>query len=180
MSDHRIAVRYAKPIFELAQEQKALDKVKSDMENFVMLCEQSRDFSLMLKSPIIPHLRKAEILKLIFAGKTHQLTMMAFEIITRKNRESLLHEIAKEFVTIYNKQMGYQEATVTTTFALDTSFRKSFEQIVKTVSGGNAILKEVVKPEIIGGFVLRMGDKQIDASVSTSLKEMKLKFNKKQ
>jgi len=59
MSTARIAIRYATPLLDLASEQGIEDKVKSDMDGFLSLCEKNRDFLLMLKSPVIPHLRKA-------------------------------------------------------------------------------------------------------------------------
>jgi len=178
MSAGRIAHRYAKPLLELAEEHKVLDQVKEDMEGFVSLCEENRDFLLMLRSPIIPHLKKAEILKSVFDGKANKLTMSAFDIITRKNRENLLAEISEEFVRLYNVKMGYQEATVTTTFPIDDGMRSSFENIVKSVTGNKAVINEEVDASIIGGYILRMGDKQLDESISSHLKEIKLKFTK--
>lgn len=178
MSNSRIAHRYAKPLLELAEEQKVLETVKEDMAGFVKLCEENREFLLMLRSPIIPHLRKGEILKKIFDGRSSKLTMSAFDIITRKNRENLLPEIAEQFVTEYNIKMGYQDATVTTTFPIDAKLRKSFEGIVEEVTGSKAVLSEEVDKSLIGGFVLRMGDKQLDRSISSDLKEIKLKFKK--
>ena len=179
MSVSRIANRYAKPLLELAEEQKVLEQVKEDMDGFSSLCQENRDFLLMLRSPIIPHLKKAEILKSIFEGKANKLTMSAFDIITRKNRENLLAEISSEFVRLYNEKMGYQEATVTTTFPIDDSLRSSFQKIVKDVTGNEAVLNEEVDNSILGGYILKMGDKQLDESVSSHLKEIKLKFTKK-
>ena len=178
MSVGRIAHRYAKPLLELAEEHKVLDQVKEDMEGFVSLCEENRDFLLMLRSPIIPHLKKAEILKSVFDGKANKLTMSAFDIITRKNRESLLAEISSAFVSLYNEKMGYQEATLTTTFPIDDQLRNSFQTIVKEVTGGTAVLNEEVDKSILGGYILKMGDKQLDESISSHLKEIKLKFTK--
>ena len=178
MSTHRIAVRYAKPLLELAVEQNVLEAVKSDMAGFVNLCETNRDFLVMLKSPVIPHLKKAEILKRIFEGKAHKLTLSVFDIIARKNRESLLEDIAKEFVTQYNTKMGLVNAVVTTTFPIDDKMRTSFKKIVKDVTGGEAILKEEINKDIIGGFILKMEDRQLNESVSANLEEIKLKFNR--
>ena len=179
MSNERIAHRYAKPLFELAEEQKVLDKVKKDMDDFSALCDENRDFLLMLRSPIIPHLRKAEILSKVFKGKSNKLTLAAFDIITRKNRENLLPEIAKEFILEYNIKMGYQNAVVTTTYAIDAKTKKAFEKLVTDITGNKPVLTEEVDSNIIGGFVLKMGDKQLDRSISSDLKEIKLKFNKK-
>ena len=75
--------------------------------------------------------------------------------------------------------MGYQEATVTTTFPLDDSLRSSFEKIIHDVTGSKAELHEEIDESILGGYILKMGDKQLDESVSSHLKEIKLKFTKK-
>lgn len=179
MSSRRIALRYARPLLDLAEEQKALEPVKADMQNFAELCSENRDFLLMLRSPIIPHLRKAEILKQIFSGKVHDLTISVIEIIARKNREALLPEIADEFVTLYNERMGLQEAVVTTTFPIDDTLRGSFKDVVKNVTGKEALLDENVNEDILGGYVLRMGDQQLDESIVSHLKEIRLKFNQK-
>ncbi len=178
MSNHRIASRYAKPLLELAVEKKALEAVKNDMSGFVALCGANRDFLNMLRSPVIPHLKKGAILKKIYDGNAHKLTLAVFDIITRKNRENLLPEIAEEFLAQYNVKMGLLHSTVTTTFPIDDKLRKEFKKIVKEVTGSEAILREEINEEIIGGFILKMGDRQLDESVSSSLEEIKVKFNK--
>lgn len=178
MSVTRIAARYAKPLLELAQEKNVLEQVKDDLTNFTELCKSNRDFMLMLKSPIIPHIKKAAILKAIFGKKVNEITARFFELVTKKNRESLLPEIAREFVVLYNIKMGLQVATVTTTVALDKEMRKSFEKLVTDISGRKPILKEKINPDLVGGYVLQLGDKQIDESISGQLKDLRLKFQK--
>lgn len=179
MSAGRIAVRYATPILELAEEKNVLDKVKADMESFVSVCEENRDFSLMLKSPIIPHQRKAVILKKIFSGKVDELTLQAFDIITRKSRENLLEAIAEEFLHLYNIKKGLAEVSVTTSIELDKEMKAAFEKLSKEITGKEPLLEEKVDPEIIGGYILKVGDRQLDESVIGQLKELKLKFSKK-
>lgn len=176
MSLSRIAARYAKPILELAQERKQLDKVKADMENFVSLCKESRDLSLMLESPIIPDLRKAEILRSIFSGKVTDLTLQAFDIVTRKNRGNLLRSIAEEFLFQYNGMKGLQEVSVRSSIKLTKDQLKEFEKIAKDLTGRQPIITEYVDTELIGGYVLQVGDKQIDQSISGQLKNIKLKL----
>ena len=179
MSDGRIAARYAKPLLELAEEKKVLDEVKDDMDSFVSICNESRDFSLMLKSPIIPHFKKADILKKAFSGKYNDLTVQAFDLITRKNRENILESIAIEFVHLYNAKKGIAEVGVTTTFKLDAGMKKSFEKLAKEITGKEPVLTEEINPEILGGYILKLGDKQIDDSVRGQLNELKLKFSNK-
>lgn len=178
MSITRIAVRYAKPLLELAEEKSSLEEVKADMLAFTDLCNANRDFVLMLKSPIIPHLKKAQILKSIFEGKVSALTATFFDIVARKTREQYLPEIAKEFMVLYNDKMGLQVATVTTPIALDSKERQTFEKLVSDISGKKPLLTEKVDPELIGGYLLNLGDRQIDESISGHLKDLKLKFQK--
>jgi len=179
MSDGRIAARYAKPLLELAEEKSVQDKVKDDMESFVSICRESRDFSMMLKSPIIPHFKKADILKKTFVGRYNDLTVQAFDLITRKNRENVLESIAREFVHLYNAKKGIAEVAVTTTFKLDAGMKKAFEKLAKDITGKDPILSEEVNPDILGGFILKLGDKQIDDSVRGQLNDLKLKFSNK-
>lgn len=178
MSISRIAVRYSRPLLVLAEEQKVLEAVKADMDNFNELCKSNRDFVLMLKSPIISHLKKAQILKTIFGSKVNELTMRFLELVARKNREKYLPEIAEEFIALYNAKLGYQEALVSTPITLDAEMRKSFEKMVSELTGKKPLLKEKVNLDLIGGFVLKLANQQIDESISGQLNDLKLKFKK--
>ena len=179
MSGGRLAARYAKPILELAEEKKVLDHVKSDMDSFASICKENRDFSLMLKSPIIPHKKKAEILKEAFGGKYNELTIQAFDLMTRKNREDVLESVANEFISLYNKKKGISHVSVTTTFPLDGGMKKSFEKLAEDITGHNPVIEEKVDEDILGGFIMKFEDKQIDDSVRGRLNELKLKFSNK-
>lgn len=178
MSISRIAVRYATPLLELAEERKVTEAVKEDMVSFDTLCESSHDFVLMLKSPIIQHLKKAEILKKVFDGKVNELTASFLDVVAKKNRAKYLPEIAKEFIALYNKKMGYQEAKVTTAVALDADLKTAFEKLVADISGKKPLLSEHVNPELVGGYTLQLGDQQLDESIRGQLKDLQLKFQK--
>jgi F-type H+-transporting ATPase subunit delta len=132
----------------------------------------------MLKSPIIPHEKKRVILVKLLKGKVHELTMSIVDILTRKNREPLLPEIAREFHNAYNEFKGVGRAQVTTSVPMDSSTRKKIEDIVKKLSSRATIeMDEKVDKDLIGGFVLNVGDKQIDASIKSRLKALRLKFS---
>tara|TARA_B110000503_G_scaffold104676_1_gene156128 strand:- start:41876 stop:42418 length:543 start_codon:yes stop_codon:yes gene_type:complete len=176
MSESRIAKRYARPLLDLAEEQQAVETVKSDMEQFLLICK-GRDFLNMLKSPVIPHLKKGEILKKIFEGKLSTLTMAMFGLIVRKNREKILPGIAAEFINAYNEKMGFQRAHVTTAVSLDTPLKESLERMVMEISGKKPLLADKVDEGIIGGYILTMDDRQIDQSVKGALNKLKLKFD---
>jgi F-type H+-transporting ATPase subunit delta len=178
MADQRVASRYVKSLLGLAVEQNALDAVHQDMQMFDALCDGNRSFLIMLRSPIIKHERKREILEKIFRGKVHPLTYAILDIITRKNREPLLPAIANDFHRAYNEYKGIGFASVISAVPLDQDLRTQIEAIAKKLSAlSKTELAEKVDPDIIGGFVLNVGDKQIDASVSSKLKALKLKFS---
>jgi F-type H+-transporting ATPase subunit delta len=100
------------------------------------------------------------------------------DILTRKNREPLLPEIAREFHNAYNEYKGIGKANVTTPVAMDAATRKKIEELVKKLSAKDAIeLDEKVDADLIGGFVLNVGDRQIDASIRSKLKALKVKFS---
>ncbi|MCE7996535.1 MAG: ATP synthase F1 subunit delta [Roseivirga sp.] len=177
MSEHRIASRYAKSLLGLADEKGMLEEVNKDMLMFSQLAEENYEFVLMLKSPVVTHDKKLAILNKVFTGKVNDLTLAIFEILTRKQREAYLPGIATEFHHQYNVRKGVEEATVTTTFKLDAKLRKEFEGIVTQISGKKVELTELVNEDLLGGFVLKIGDRQIDDSISSRLSALKLKFS---
>lgn len=175
----RVVSRYIKSLLDLAVEQGALEQVHMDMQLFSRVCDENRAFRLMLHNPIIKHDKKRDILEKLFKGKVHALTMAILDIITRKNREPLLPEIAREFHNAYNVYKGIGKASVTTAISLDAATRKQFEQIVRGILDKKEVeLEERVDADMIGGFILNAGDKQIDASVKNKLKALKMELSK--
>ena len=178
MVDSRAASRYVKSLLSLAVEKNALEAVHGDMLMFSKLVDENRAFELLLRNPIIKHEKKRDILNKVFSGRVHPLTMSIFEILTRKNREPLLPAIAKEFHSAYNIHKGIGKATITTAVPLDDQLRAEFEGITKKLSEKDKVeLIEKVDKEMIGGFVLNVGDRQIDASIKNKLKALKVKFS---
>jgi F-type H+-transporting ATPase subunit delta len=173
MRSHRAATRYAKSILELAQEQKVLDEVYDDMKLFTAVVEQNRVFSVMLKNPIINHDKKRNVLHALFDNRMNKLSLLAFDLITKKNRESILAEVSIELQAQYNALKGLQVADITSTIKLDDDLRKKFNELVEEVSGKKASLNEIIDESIVGGFILNVGDKRLDQSIKTQLHNIK-------
>lgn len=176
MSDIRVASRYAKSLLELSVEKGLLEDIHKDMRLFSRTVKESREFELLMKNPVVTPSKKLSIIKRIFEGKVNNLTIQFFEIITRKSRESFLPLIASEFQNQYNAHKGIQRAEVTTTFPLTDSLRQEFLTIIRRATGKEIELKEKVDPSILGGFILKIGDRQIDDSLSSKLKELRYKM----
>lgn len=169
MGVHRAAVRYAKSLIELSQEQKVLEKVIEDMKLFNKVVEDNRELAVVLKNPIIPADKKKAIIKSLFEKRVQIITLKAFDLIIAKGRESILDEIAVQFINEYNVIKGIVEATVSTPYKLDEKQRNEIIKIVEETTGKKAELRETVDEKLIGGFLLKIGDKQVDESVKTKL-----------
>ena len=177
MSESRIAKRYATPLLELAEKKKSADIVKSDMEQFLAICQGNTAFLNMLNSPIIPHLKKGEILVKIFQDNFSKISLALFRLVVVKNRENLLSQIAREYINAFNESQGFQLAHVTTAVALTSELRTSVEELVKKISGKKPLLKARVEKNIVGGYILTMDDSQIDQSVKGALNKLKVIFD---
>lgn len=177
MSDIRVASRYAKSLIDLAEEKGTLEEVRQDMQLFSKIANDTRDFRLLLKNPIVKSDKKLAILKAIFGGKVSDLTSKFFQIITQKNRESILESVASEFEAQYNLRKGIQIASVATAVPLTDDLRNEFSRMVAAKTGKTIQLEEKVDPSLIGGFVLTIGDTQIDDSIKSSLQRLRNKFN---
>lgn len=177
MSVIRVASRYAKSLLELSVEKGQLEAVYQDMERLKDLAASNRDFKVMLQSPVISSEDKLKVLSALFPENSSPVTTAFFNILTQKGRETVLLDIAKEFHKQYNTHKGIQEAEVVTTFPIDDELRQSFVQMVKEISGKEKVeLRERLDEDLIGGFVLTVGDRQIDESLSSKLNQLKLKF----
>ena len=173
----RVASRYVKSLLGLAVERGVLEEVHQDMMLFSKTCKENRAFVAMLRSPVIRHENKKEILRKLFSGKVNKMTMAIFEIITRKNREPILPAIANEFHNAYNEHKGIGKADVITSVAMEKDLMEIIEGIARKLSGKAKMEMHVkVDPELIGGFVLNVGDRQIDASLKSQMKTLELKF----
>ncbi len=178
MSESRASSRYAKALMELSLEQGVLEEVHNDMQMFAQVVAENRALELMLQSPVVPHVRKFAVLSQIFENRVHPISFTIIRIITSKNREELLPDIAREFHRQYNLHKQIQVAEITTTIPLIDSERQEFLRVANQISNKQIELTEKVEPALIGGFVLQIGDTQIDQSVRTKLQRLKYQFVK--
>lgn len=174
MSESTVALRYAKSLIDLAQEQNVVDTVYQDMLFFKKTAEENRGLMLALKSPVVRHDKKLAILEGVFKTRVSPTSYTIFTIITKKNREAIMFSIAEEFVKLYDEKKGIVKAIITSSMPLTAPLRKEFMSIVAEATGKTVELEERVDEKLIGGYVLRVGDRQIDSSIRTRLNDLKL------
>lgn len=178
MSVIRIASRYAKSLIDLSLDQNKLERVLEDIQGFQKATKQ-RDFSLLLKSPIVNPDKKKSIIKAIFEGKFDDLTMAFINIIINKGREAYLADIANEFVAQYKKIKHISTVRVTSAAPLSEETLEAIKKQLKSSSATeeNIELETAVNPDLIGGFVIEFDDKLYDASVAHKLDQLKKEFS---
>ena len=178
MKQSRATIRYAKALLQLSIEQKSLESSYSDMTLLDSICSESKELSLLLKSPIVKTDQKLKIFDQIFDQKLNKLAKGFIRIIISKKRESLLEEIAKSFINLYKKHNRIETATITTAASISEELKQRVVEYIKAQTNSHVELTEVVDKNIIGGAIIRMGDKQLDASISTEIDELRQTFNK--
>lgn len=172
-----MASRYVKSLLGLAEQQGVVEAVHKDMQLFSQVCKENRNFVSVLRSPIIRHENKRSILKKLFAERVSPLTMAFINLLTGKNREPVLPEIALEFHNAYNVYKGIGKAYLTTTVPADKELLEIMVGLSKQLSNKQTVeMQTSVDSNLVGGFILNVGDRQIDASVRSKLRKLSLKF----
>lgn len=173
MSDRSVASRYAKSILDLAIETNALEPVHQDMLDFISTCKSSPALQGLLRNPITPLDKKLSILKALFGEKFNKLTIGFFEIMIRKERSEIILPAAVEFINQYNSKNKIVIAEITTAVEISAELEAQLLAKVSQLAEGEIQVHKIVDPEIIGGFILRVEDKQIDTSFRTKLASLK-------
>jgi F-type H+-transporting ATPase subunit delta len=177
MIETKVAKRYAKSLIDLSNEKGVMDAVNNDMKLFSSVCAENRDLALVLSNPIINGDKKLITLKQIFSQKMNTLTMSFFEIVIRKGREKYLVQIAKEFTDQYKLLKKIVTAEIVSAVGLDDKLRRKIYDMIRNDSNSEVELVEKVNSKLIGGFVLRIGDRQYDASISSEIRKLAQAFS---
>ena len=173
MSEIRVAARYAKSLLDLAVERKELDAVHTDMLLFSAYCDQCVDLVKMFRNPVVKGDRKLAVVNSIFTGKISPLSLLFLQTVIKKSREMYIMHIAAEFHNAYNAHMNIANATVTTAVAIDEKLKQEIRQTIEQQSGKKVDLRTEIKPDIIGGVVVRMEDRLFDGSIVRKLADIK-------
>ena len=173
----RLSGRYAKSLIDLAEERGQLEIVYKDMLFLQSICKSNRDFVSLLKSPVIKADKKIHILEAITKGRIGDLTGLFNKLLVSKGRESDLPEIVNAFIDMYNRIKGIHKVKLTTAEVVSEELKNSIISKIKSTTPIEHIeLESVVKPELVGGFVLEFDNNLVDASILRDLKDIKKQF----
>jgi F-type H+-transporting ATPase subunit delta len=177
MNELKIANRYARALFDLSLELNNLEKVRKDIDLIHSVCQASKDFTLMLRSPVIRADKKILVINEIFKSKIEEVSLNFLLIITRNKREILIPEIVIQFVEIYKVHHKIITVGITTAVQLDEGIKSKILTLLEKRANAKIELNEKVDDELIGGFVLSYEDKQYDASILRQIKNLRREFD---
>ena len=168
--------RYAKALYELADEKKLISKIVKDFEDLKALLETNVEFLSLVTSPAISkNNKKASFSKILKKAKANSLTTQFCGTLADNGRLNLIMEIIDVFISKVLINNGELEAEVTSSIALDKSQRQEVEKSISEVVGGKKIsLLMNVDETLIGGLIVKIGSKMIDSSIKTKLNRLEI------
>ncbi|NRB59520.1 MAG: ATP synthase F1 subunit delta [Winogradskyella sp.] len=176
MAGTRAAIRYAKAVLDLAQEQKVAEAVNADMKAIANTISENEDLDLMLQSSVIKSELKKDTLLKVFT-KLNSTTTGLLDVLISNKRIDIIGAVANKYQELYDKAQGIVEATVTTAVPLTKEIETKALAKVKELTGSDkVVIANTVNEDIIGGFILRVGDKEYNASIANQLNKLKREF----
>lgn len=178
MKNILLARRYAKALFDLAVEDGVIDQVNDDMKLIADVLAENKALRRMLVSPVIPPARKKAVVRKIFEAKIDKRSLAFIDIIIRKGREAQIHEIAIQFYESYLDYKNIAIVEVTTATEIDKELRLKMVKLMESKTTKTIQMAEIINPDIIGGFKLKLNDYQYDASIKQIFIKLHKEFDK--
>ena len=172
MSEYRAAYRYARALMDLAVERNKVQEVQEDMHTILGTIRENDSLRDVLHSPILTTQDKKDVLKALFQ-KAAPLTMQLFNLLATNKRMAILEEIAAQYIQLFEQMQGQDIARVTTAVPLSKSLENKILKQLQSITGREVIIENEIDPDLIGGFILRLGDLEYNASIQNKLGNLK-------
>ncbi len=176
MKGTRAAIRYAKAILDLAKDQNSAPAVNDDMKLIINAIADNKELKSLLNSPVVKAAQKTAVLKEVFAN-TNAITTGLVDVLAENKRLTLLEAVATEYTSLFDASQGFQKAHVTTAVALTDDMNAKVLAKVKELTGKEALIENTIDESILGGFILRVGDLQYNASIANNFNKLKRTFS---
>jgi len=172
MASTRAAIRYAKAILDIASSKGVADAVSQDMTTIASTIHSNAELNTFIQNPTTKVEVKEKALLEVFTN-VNAVTKSLFRLLYENKRFEILGDVAIEYNKLFDEMNGVEVAKVTTAIALDAHLEKEVLAKIATFSNKKITIENIVDPSIIGGFILRIGDKQYNASLANRLQVLK-------
>jgi F-type H+-transporting ATPase subunit delta len=176
MNTARIAVRYAKALFDLALEGKVVEGVYRDMKNISLLCAMD-EVKAVISNPVIPVQKRKDAIIALAGDKAEKLTVNFIELMFSNGRGEFLAAAARNFADLTRRHRGIRQVTLTTAVPVSGELKEEMAALIAGKDAGTIEFNEHIDKSVIGGFILRVDDSYIDASVRNRLNKFRKEFS---
>ncbi|HOO66180.1 MAG: ATP synthase F1 subunit delta [Bacteroidales bacterium] len=176
MNTARIAVRYAKALFDLALEKNSVNGVYRDMRNISLLCSMD-EVKSVISNPVIPLRKRKDAIIALAGDGADKLTINFIELIFSNGRGEYLASAARNFMDLTRRHRGIRQVTLTTAVPVSGEMKKEMAALLDDRDPDTIEFNEQIDGSIIGGFILRVDDSYIDASVRNRLNRFRKEFS---
>lgn len=168
-----LARRYTKALFSAALEAGLLEQVGQDLALVESTRKSTPNLTILLAHPRIPALEKQQLLAKAFEGQVQELTLRFLLLVLRKQRQEVVPLLHTEYLQLVARWKNELTAEVRSAVPLNDRERQFVTEQIHKISGRKVSLREIVDAKLLGGLVIRYGDKQIDGSVKHHLEQLK-------
>ena len=177
MRNTKVKKRYAKALFDLANEQNIVEDVFSDMQFLNGVCIAVPEFKILMRSPIVKSDKKIKVINSILPSSATELTKRFVTIITKKNRESFIDLVALEYIELYKEQQNIKTVYLTTSVEINADLIEQIKEVISVELNSKVDLIRFIDSKLIGGFIIKSGDKVFDSSLSGKIEKLKSEFS---
>jgi F-type H+-transporting ATPase subunit delta len=174
--NQRVARRYAEALIGVGVEKNNLDELSRDMQAIETTLLESRELRNLLNSPVVRPDAKTKVLHEVFAGKIGNDSMLFIELLVKKGRADVIGDTVAEFRALVDTKRNIVHATIKSAVALSKTEEETITAKLEKMTGKTVVSKFTVDPSVRGGFVARIGDTMIDASLSHQLELLREQF----
>ena len=174
-----ITTTYAEAFLQVAESRKEVEEIVSQSKSILEIWSQSLDFRDPMSSPVLEVETKKEILEKIFANEVTPSFLNLLKLLADRQRIGILNSVLERLLELYREQRNIALATVTSATALNDDQQTEIMKTVQSIAGtDNLELDLKVDPDLIGGFIINVGSKVIDASLSGQVRRLGLALAK--
>jgi len=173
MSDATVARRYAQALYQEAETAGNVERIDEDMQSVQESLDASRELDLFFRSPIVGREKKKAVIVKLFDGKVDPLIVRLMQLLVEKGREDILPAVIRQYSALRDERLGIVEARVRTAMPMEFDETEDLRKALEAKTGKKVRLRIEVEPELIGGAVVRIGDRVYDGSVQHQLESLR-------
>lgn len=173
MLENVVARRYSQAFFAIAQEQSSLDRLEEELKTVVNTINDNKELKRVMDHQLVSPEEKKAIIEKIFSGEISETTLNFLDVVIDKYRATYIPAIYEEFVSYANAARNMVDASVKAATELSDADLENIKARLSAVTGKTVRLQSKSDPSLIGGVVVRIGDKVIDGSITGRLDKLK-------